>query len=223
MHEGDRETGLMPEPRAYGIILIVGSLLAFGGMSLHPSGGGAPLEMVRRIIQSGSFNAAVHGFLMAVYLLLVLGFFGFSRWLGGNRPLVQAGFIAYVAGAFAGIAAAISAGFVMRSIALGYTDAGPGQEDLVRNAFRVAGAFNYAWGRMWMLAISIAVLLWSIALLRRESPARLVALFGIAVGGVGTIGFVTGLISLSIMAVLGVIAGHTLWSVAAGWLLVRRD
>lgn len=213
----ERTTGQF---RAYGALIIAGSALALGGMAMHPTGGGKVMDMVRELAANGAFNAYVHGFLIAVYLCLTLGFFGFTRWLGGERLAAQAGFIAYAASIYAAIAAAMSAGFVNRTLAFAYLDAKPEEVNSVVAAFRVAGAFNYAWGRMWMIALSAAILLWSIELVRRPGRARPLGWFGIALGAVSAAGFVLGLIPLTVAALIGVIAAQSAWSVGAGVLMI---
>ena len=207
--------------RTYGWIIIAGSIAALGGMAVHPTGGGTALEMVRDLIAEGGFNAWLHGLLMAVYLVLLLGFYGFSLRLGMHRPLVQGGLIAYAAGVFAAIAAAISVGLRLSHRRLRLCQCRPGPGQFIVAAFRVAGAYNFAWGRMWMIAISAAILLWSLAMRGEKGAARAIALLGIAVGIVGAIGIPTGLIPLTVIALVGLIAAQTLWSVAVGVLLVR--
>jgi hypothetical protein len=208
--------------RAYGWIIVVGSIAALGGMALHPTGGGRIMENVRNIVENGGFNAAVHMFLITTYFVLLLGFLGFSDWLGGKRLVVRGGVIAYAVGAFAGSAAAIAAGFVLRTLSFSYVNAKPDEINSVVSAFRVAGAFNFAWGRMWMIAISVAIGLWSIELLRREGLARPLGFFGLVVGLAGVIGIPSGIIALSVSALLGLVLAQTAWSVGAGVLLIRQ-
>jgi hypothetical protein len=215
---GERAVG---QYRVHGVLIIAGSVLALGGMAVHPSGAGKVMDMVRDLAANGSFNAYVHGFLIAVYLVLTLGFFGFTRWLGGDRIAAQAGLVAYAASAVAATAAAMSAGFVNRTLAFAYLEAKPEQVDSVVAAFRVSGAFNYAWGRMWMIAMSAAILLWSIELVRRTGSERLVGWFGVALGAVSIAGFVLGLIPLTVVALIGIIAAQTVWSIGVGVLMVR--
>ena len=210
--------------RAYGWIIILGSLATLGGMALHPTAGGRIMENVRNLVENGAFNAQVHFFLITTYFVLLLGFFGLSDWLGGRRLLVRGGLIAYAVGTFAGSAAGVAAGFVLRTLAFGYANARPDEINSVVSAFRVAGAFNYAWGRMWMIAVSAAILLWSIEMVRREGLARPLGAFGLLVGVAGVIGIPTGLIALSVTALLGLVLAQTAWSVGVGVLLIRsRD
>ena len=72
-----------------------------------------------------------------------------------------------------------------------------------------------------MIAVSAAILLWSIALVRREGMAKPFGYLGIAVGVAGFIGIPTGLIPLTVVALVGLIFGQTIWSIGAGALLVR--
>lgn len=218
MASGERPDGPY---RAHGALIIAGSVLALAGMAVHPSGGGKVMDTVRDLAANGGFNAYVHGFLIAVYLGLTLGFFGFTRWLGGDRIAAQAGFVAYSASAVAATAAAMSAGFVNRTLAFAYLTAKPEEVNSVVAAFRVSGAFNYAWGRTWMIALSAAILLWSIELVRQDGRARLLGWFGVSLGVVSIAGFVLGIIPLTVVALIGIIAAQTVWSVGAGVLMQR--
>jgi hypothetical protein len=207
--------------QAYGLIIILGSLAAVVGMSVHPTPGPDLMENVRNMVENGGFSIAVHFGLLATYLILVLGFLGFSDWLGLNRMAVRGGLIAYGASVIAGFAAAISGPISMRTIAIGYAKAGPEQADFIRAAFRVAGAQNFAWGRAWMIILSAAILLWSIELVRRAGLARLLAYFGLAVGAVGVVGIPLALIPLSPSSLVFLVLAQTAWSIGAGVLLVR--
>ena len=215
------EARKIPAQAIYGWIIIVGSLAALGGMAGHPTGGGKAMDMVRELAANGGFNALVHGFLIGVYLLLTLGFWGFSDWLGSDRPAVRGGIIAYAAGAFAAVAAAIQSGFVGRTLAFNYLDAKPEEVNSIVAAFRVSGAQNYAWGRMWMIAISAAILLWSIEMVRRDGSAKYLGWFGLIVGVAGFIGIPSGLIPLTVIALIGLILAQTAWSIGAGVLMIR--
>ena len=91
---------------AYGWIIIIGSLAAVGGMAVHPTGGPNILENVRNLVENGGFNSAVHFFLIATYLVLILGFVGLSEWLGIGKLAVRGGLIAYCASTAAATAPA---------------------------------------------------------------------------------------------------------------------
>lgn len=206
---------------AYGGIIIIGSIAAVLGMSLHPTPGPDLMQNVRDMVENGDFNMAVHFGLLATYLVLSLGFVGFSDWLGLNRMAVRGGLIAYAASVVAGFAAAISGPIAMRTIAFGYAQAGPEQADYIRAAFRVAGAQNFAWGRAWMIILSAAILLWSVELIRAGGMAKYLAYFGLLVGAAGVIGIPLALIPLSPSSLVFLVLGQTAWSVGAGILLIR--
>ena len=206
---------------AYGWIIILGSIAAVVGMSLHPTPGPDLMENVRNMVENGEFSIAVHFGLLATYLVLLLGFVGFSDWLGLGRIAVRGGLIAYGASVVAGFAAAISGPIAMRTIAFGYAEAGPEQVDYVRAAFRVAGAQNFAWGRAWMIILSAAIFLWSIELMRRAGLARGLGYFGLLVGTAGVVGIPLALIPLSPSSLVFLVLAQTAWSIGAGVLLLR--
>ena len=207
---------------AYGWIIIIGSLAAVAGMAVHPTGGPTIMENVRNLVEDGDLNMAVHFSLIATYLVLVLGFVGLSEWLGLDRIFVRGGLIAYCASIGAGIAAAISGPIAMRTMAFAYGKATPDQADYIVSAFRVAGAQNFGWGRMWMIVLSAAVLLWSIELIRREGMAKYLGYFGLLVGAAGVVGIPLALISLSPSSLVFLVLSQTAWSVGAGILLLRN-
>jgi hypothetical protein len=207
---------------AYGWIIILGSLAAVAGMAVHPTGGPNIMENVRNLVENGGFNMAVHFSLIATYLVLALGFVGLSEWLGLDRILVRGGLIAYCASVVAGIAAAISGPIAMRTMAFAYAEATPDKADYIVSAFRVAGAQNFGWGRMWMIVLSAAILLWSVELLRRGGFARILGYFGLLVGAAGVFGIPLALIPLSPGTLVFLVLGQTAWSVGAGVLLLRR-
>lgn len=208
----------------HGWVIVLTAVANFGLMGLHPHAGGQPLEMVQTLIRQGAYNSAVHGALMASYLVSIVGFLGLCHDLGRHRLSVQLAFVAYVASVFAAISAAVAAGFVMRSIAIGYASAGPEQVDLITNALRVTGAFNFAWGRIWMVALSAAILLWSIALVRLPDVLpRLLGALGMLLGGLSISGLIAGSIGLNVSAVLAMIAAQTAWSIGIGILLIRKN
>ena len=206
---------------AYGWIIIIGSIAAVAGMSLHPTPGPDIMQNVRDMVENGGFSIAVHFGLLATYLILVLGFVGFSEWLGSSRLAVRGGLIAYCASVGAGFAAAISGPIAMRTMAFAYAKATPDQADFVRASFRVAGAQNFAWGRAWMIILSAAVLLWSVELVRREGLPKILGYFGLVVGAAGVVGIPLALIPLSPSSLVFLVLGQTAWSVGAGILLVR--
>jgi hypothetical protein len=207
---------------AYGWIIIIGSLAAVAGMAVHPTGGTNIMENVRNLVEDGDFNMAVHFSLIATYLVLVLGFVGLSDWLGLDRIFVRGGLIAYCASVVAGIAAAISGPIAMRTMAFAYAKATPDQAEYIVSAFRVAGAQNFGWGRMWMIVLSAAILLWSVELIRREGMARYLGYFGLAVGAAGVVGIPLALIPLTPSSLVILVFAQTAWSVGAGLLLVRN-
>ena len=219
-----RSSSTVTSVRLYGWLIAGGSIAAILLMSLHPRmSGGSPLEMVQALVRNASFNASVHGSLMAVYVMLGVSFLGLCHYLGRHQVTVQLGYAAYVLSLVAGISAAVSAGFVMATIAGGYPNPTPDQVDRIVNGMRVAGAYNFTWGRIWMIAVSAAVLLWSVELVHRDKAfERSIGAFGIALGAITIVGMIAGIIGLSVYAVIAMVAAQTVWSVLVGVLLIRH-
>ena len=210
--------------RIHGWVLAVASPLSMIALANHPVSSGPDLLVNLELLRGGLglFNAAVHSFLIAMMVVLLFGFIGFSRRLGFDRPLVQAGFVAQAVGTIAALCAGIVDGFAYRRIAFIYSDATAADVDLIRGLYNLSATFTYTWGRVWLIALSAAMLLWSIQLVRQGGAARIIGGYGIAAGAIAIIGSLTGMLSLSVLAVASVFGAIALWGTAVGILLIRN-
>ena len=94
--------------RLAGSTLIAAALLEVVAMGHHPTVTTPDiLEAVRQIARSSALAGVVHGVLMALMLIIVYGLSEFASRRGAMRPAIRAGIIAYLAGAFAMLGAAM--------------------------------------------------------------------------------------------------------------------
>lgn len=208
--------------RVHGWVLAIASPLALVGLANHPVASGTDLLAALRAMEAiGYINSIIHGFLMAMMVAVLFGFIGFSRRLGFEQPLVQAGFLAQCVGTFAALSAAIIDGWVYRRLAIAYVDTAADKVDLIRGLFNLSAAMVATWGRLWLIGLAAAVLLWSIVLMRREGPARTLGVFGVLAGGISAIGSLTGFFAMAATVNAMIFGALALWGMGVGVLLLR--
>jgi hypothetical protein len=211
--------------RLFGWILALVSPLALIALANHPVASGGDFLSTLKIVatQIGTINAFVHSALMVMTIVLLFGFYGFARRLGFEHPLVLAGFIAQAVGTVAALGAAVIDGFVFWRIAIAYADVTPDQVDMVRGLYNLAGSIVYGWGRLWLLSLAAAMLLWSIFLVKRQGAGRFLGAFGIIAGTIIIVGTLLGMLPLVIMVTAATFGAIAMWGTAAGILLLRDD
>lgn len=166
--------------RLSALIIGGGSLLMGLAMAHHPTAHGHSLpDVLQSMARINSLNALVHGSLLGIIGLLALGYAGFSDGLAFPR-LARAGRLAYFAGALAMSVAGLINGFAAPAVARKLM-AQPAQ-DLTGAApvFSALWELNQAFAAAGVVATAMAVVLWSIALVRQGGLGRWVGAAGIA-------------------------------------------
>lgn len=168
--------------RVAGVAIAAASLASIFLMLHHPRPSGA--------VDPESFGQAtrhlhgldpVHASFIAIIGILVFGFMGFADQLGPRKPLVRAGLIAYLIGAFA----------MLNALMASTISANPN--------FAVTA----------VIATSVAMLLWSVALMHRRGAPRLVGTFGLLTSaGPGVMLLVHGALGAGVAAGSGAIIAH---------------
>jgi hypothetical protein len=176
------------------------------------------LEALAAIVALGPTDRIVHGLLVLIVFAMIFSFTVYT--LGRVRlPLCITAWVAFFAGNMSVIGAALFDGFFVPGFAESYlrnapADAAPGLAIL--NAAAVAIQVLTRFG---FLAISFAVLLWSIDLVFDRGQARLLGVLGIiATVAVVAILFLGGTINVhSLMVILGL---QALWYLAIAYRMI---
>ena len=85
----------------------------------------------------------------------------------------------------------------------------------------MCGVLNQAFANVGAVAMSAAIVLWSLDLLRGPHAVRWVGMLGLAVGVLPTVALVLGMLHLDVPGMLVVVLLQSLWNIAVGILLVR--
>jgi hypothetical protein len=198
----------MTDDRKSGIALIAGSLGGIVTMAIHP-----------RSAASLSMAGPAHSVAIVSMLLLFLGACGVWRRLAAPD---RVSFVALVTYGFATIAILIAAavsGFIipdiMKHMARDVPAAAPQWRIVIDSIFQI----NQAFARIYAVAASIAIILWSISALRNGGLNRGVAIYGCIIAPLIIVGIAIGHLRLDVhgMAIVGL--SQVVWFILVGFQL----
>jgi hypothetical protein len=229
--EGDdmanaRESGIVRSSdngtRAAGYVLGVASILTVVFMAIHPTGHSHDFEGFMADLKEGAvFNGFVHGTLMALGVPVMVGLWVFAEQLGLRRMLVRAGLVMYAIGQLAGIGAATVNGFVLPAIAARAVSEKPDAMDKLRSVVALCMDANATLARMDVVALSAAVFLWSLVLVRRTGPLRVVGVVGLIGGLLPPAALFAGKLPMTVHGFGAFVLVQTIWCLAVAWQMVR--
>jgi hypothetical protein len=216
----------MTNDRASGLALIAGSAGLIITLGLHPSG--------RDLFEPDKFDAAsrtliaVHSIGLASLPVWFLGACGLARYLSkpgtDDGTAVQLGFSGLVLYGFA-MASILSAivldGLVTPGIVRRMLDSTANTSEGWKIALRYNGIMDEAFLQVFLVASSLAILLWSLAILRSRRMSRVTGIFGALVallilgsllsGLLSRYGHLFGMILIG-QAIWFIVVGSTMWN-----------
>ncbi|HQR06372.1 MAG TPA: hypothetical protein PLN21_06095 [Gemmatales bacterium] len=215
-------------------------------MMYHPTirAKGLP-ELVDEFARQQFVNSLVHGTLIGLMGLLVVGFSSLSSRMGWQHTLVRTAFISFCMGVMAMIAAALISGFIIPEFVEGYqartaqqmktSDHGhavaviPAEPssaaslEQIKSMLQIMGlarSGNQVCSRMGVLASAISYLLWSLALLRYTGRVKWVGIFGTFAGLLLSAALLLGFLPMNVHGMLVYVGVQACWSVAVGWMML---
>lgn len=215
----------MTDDRKSGIAFLIGSVGGIVTMAIHPTGGGIMTPAQAEALALASEIA--HTLAMVSFLVMFLGAVGLTRRLARiDSPtapdrLAIAGIVVYAFAAVALMMATSVSGFIV--------------PDLIRHMMRDTAAngpqwrmmidavftFNQAFARIYSVAASLAILLWSATVLRNGGLNRGIATYGAVIAVVITILIAVGHLRLNVHGMAVVVFAQALWFVLAGVEMMR--
>ena len=214
------ETAESASARRAGIVLVAATVVSIVAMAHHPSvGSHDPGAAIAEIGTKATLSRFVHGVLIALMGLELYAFAVFADRIGTRRDSVRIGFVAYTIGIGAMIGAALISGFVVTRLASHYAEAGADPAAFA-NLARLAMAGNQSLAQLGVIAISVATLAWSVALLH-DRAQRWLAIVGLAASVLPALALVAGVIQLDVSGMTLVVVAEAIWNIAAGVALIR--
>lgn len=168
---------------------------------------------------------AVHSLALASLPLLFLGAWGLSRRVASADRLAMAALVLYAFAAVAVMNAAVFDGLVapnlIRQIVSTHDTATPGTSEGWRLVFNYNSQLNQAFARLFAVASSMAIVLWSVAIVRSGALSKGVGIYGCVLGAITVIGVLAGLLNPDVHGFGLIIFGQALWFIISGVQLCR--
>ena len=207
----------MQRDQAAGYALIGGTIAGLVTMANHPTGHAllGDFEHVALI------NRAVHSLAIAGTIATVFGLVRLGRALEGRTGLTDAALVSYGFGAIAVMFAAIASGLVGTEMAARVLQGGDAANAMYEPVLAYNWAFNQACTRVFVVAASTGIGLWSIAMLGEPAFGRPLGTIGIVVGIAAAAATIAGM-PMNIHGFGAIVLGHGVWLVWTGTKLLSR-
>lgn len=203
------------DDRKSGLALITGSLGGILTMAIHPTASAA--LSAPQVAHLSIVSAAAHSIAVVSVVLLFLGACGLARRLAAPDRISFAALIAYGFATIAILIAAAVSGFIIPDIMKLMVRDSPAAAALWRITIASVFQFNQAFSRLFSVAASSAIILWSVSALRGGELARTVAIYGCIIGPLIILAICAGHLRLNLHGMAAVALGQTIWFILVGY------
>jgi len=211
-----------PSSRAHGWALGLGAILMVLFMAMHPTVHAHNMRGLADGIMSGAtFNRTIHGTLMVLTFLILLGFAELSNRLGWRQLPVLAAFVCYAAGWLAHLGAAAINGFMVPALVEHMAEDRDASLEHLSPILDFCHVANQALAQMGVVAICVALVLWSAVLLTRAGGLRAVGILGFICGGLPLFLLFAGRLPMDIHGFGGFVLALSTWSIAVAVQLIH--
>ncbi|MES2109857.1 MAG: hypothetical protein V4577_13955 [Bacteroidota bacterium] len=201
-----------------GSALITGSVIMVVTMVMHPTGGG--IEHLRHI---ASMIIITHSLAILSIPVTLFGFWGLTRRMGTDNPLVMVGFITICMGLFAVMLAAALNGLALPLFINGHYATDPDAQKSLGLLLSYNQTLNHAFDYIFIGGVCLAVMLWSIVIIGGNIFPKWVAYFGLVTCIMVICSLFAGFIFVDLTGFRIFIAGLVVWMMVIGVMLKRKD
>lgn len=198
-------------------LLVFTALLVFT-MVLHPAGGS-----VEHLIHISNTIIATHSIALLSLPFGWVGCLGFSRMLGTERFEVLLAFAMISLALISVMIAAATNGLILPIFLQPYKDASPETIASIKPILRYGFAINHAFDYIYTFAFSLAILCWSIAILKTKKFSAWLGWLGLLIAVGAIILFLSGISANDLTGLRIFITGIVIWIVLAGWQMLRNS
>jgi len=210
----------MTDDRRSGIALIAGSLGGFLTMAIHPTGGGSlsPDQAAHLAIVS----AIAHSLAIVSFVVVFLGAYGLTQRIAREDRIAFAALVTYGFACVAILIAAAVSGWIVPSIIRMRIHDVPTAADQWRMIIAAIFQINQAFSRIYSVAASVSIILWSVSALRHGGFARGIALYGCVIAPLLILGIIIGHLRLDVHGMAIVAVAQGVWFIMVGAQLSSR-
>jgi hypothetical protein len=159
-----------------------------------------------------------HSIAIAGLPLLLLGFWGLSRRLGWESAPVRLAFATYALAAVAVLDAAVMSGFVSTGMAMSIRAETAEGAKLLQSLFAYTFVLNQAFAKVYTVASSAAIALWSLRAIRLGGGWRAPGIFGLLAGAAPAAGVLASALPLNVHGFGMVVLVQAVWTL---WIATR--
>ena len=222
MHQSVTSTHRTPDV-ATGLILILSALASVTAVAHHPvvKGHGRD-DLFAQIRESAFTDRVVHGAIVVCSIAVLFALFRFAQRLGTQRATVLLGLLSYSLGTAMMINAALTDGFLVPEIGSRFLQAPSNVADDGIALLKLSSIAIQVFTKTGVIAISVAILLWSASLVRAGPGPLLAAVVGVAVVLVQLAVLTWGGPTITAHTILPIVGAMAVWYFAIGFLLMAR-
>ena len=211
----------MTDDRKSGIALIAGSLGGILTMAIHPTGTASlTAEQVGHLM---ALSGVAHSLAMVSVLLLFLGACGLERSIAAADRISFAAIVTFGFACVAVFIATAVSGFIvpdiMKHMSRDVPTAAHQWQIVIGSIFQI----NQAFARIYSVAASIAMILWSVSALRNGGVGRGVAIYGCVISALIIVGIGIGHLRLDVHGMTVIWLGQAIWFILVGYQLCSRS
>jgi hypothetical protein len=209
----------MTDNRMSGLALILGSVGSIITMGLHPTG--HDLQAPGQLTPVMHMIVAVHALALICLPIMFLGAWGLSRSLAAPNRLAMMALVFYGFASVAIMNAAAISGFLSPYIAQQMDKPDQAMHDMWHAIFHYNGQLNQAFAMVFVVAVSVAILLWSIAIVKSKKFATSLGIYGCALAPVTIVAVVSGHVTLGVHGFGMIVLCEAIWYLFVGATLMR--
>ena len=207
----------MTEERNGGWALIVGAAMGLVTMAFHPSGA----QMLRDFERNAPINVAVHTLALLAVPVTFFGAVALARRLAVSPGLSRFALIVFGMAQIAVMVAAVASGLLATMLVSRILTSTGAEAESARLLLSFSGMLNHAFATVFVVASSIAIGVWSVAMWRARDFPRWLAWLGLLVGSTLVGITLLGRLRLDVHHFGLVVLAQSVWIIGTGITLVR--
>ncbi len=203
------------------LAIVAGTLCGFVTMTLHPTGH----DIVQNLAGGGkgSLNVVVHSLALLGQALLLIGTLALTLSFRKERSTAVAAYILFAWASVAIMIAATASGFISGAMLSAAASEQGAARDFARAALHYTGVWNQSFTKLFVSFSSLAIIVWSVAMLREAVLSRSLAIYGLISGLVALALTLSGTLRFNIHGFGAVVLAQGIWLIWMASLLRNRE